>query len=98
MISRRLMETAAMTIIGDSFLCVLSPRRHTSLWLEGPQWWQRAWKPFVRHPGLTRALGAFGIGFGVWLAWRQEPRAPELPLERASTAKRWARTLAEAAR
>jgi hypothetical protein len=32
-------------------------------------------EPLVRHPDLTRMLGAFGLGFGLWLAWRQEPPA-----------------------
>ena len=76
MIARRLIETLAMTIIGDSLLCVISPRRHVSLWASGPKWWQRAATPFVRRPGLTRALGTVGVAFGVWLASRQQPPVP----------------------
>ncbi|HEX5245052.1 MAG TPA: hypothetical protein VFW23_17470 [Tepidisphaeraceae bacterium] len=72
MITRRLLETFAMAIIGDSVLCILNPRGHTSLWLNGPAWWERTWRPIVRHPATTRLLGALGLGLGIWLAWKQE--------------------------
>ena len=75
MLTRRILETLAMLIIGDSILCIVSPRRHTSLWLEGPQWWHRAWRPFIEHSIITRAFGAFGLGLGIWLAWKQEVSA-----------------------
>ena len=96
MFTRRLLETVAMTIIGDSVLCMISPRRHTALWLSGPHWWQRAWEPFVRHPGVTRAMGAVGLGFGLWLAWQQEPQVSEREFEPIGRLE--ARRLAEAAR
>jgi hypothetical protein len=73
MFSRRLLETLAMAIIGDSVLCVVAPRRHTGLWLGGPVWWRKVWRPFVDHPTLTRLLGAAGVAFGLWLARTQEP-------------------------
>jgi hypothetical protein len=100
MLTKRLMETLAMAIIGDSFLCLVSPRRHTSLWLSGPRLWQRTWEPFVDYPNLTRALGALGLGFGVWLAWKQEPSVSTSTarLESEPDPKRWAKRLAEAAR
>ncbi|HWE93948.1 MAG TPA: hypothetical protein VG269_08300 [Tepidisphaeraceae bacterium] len=98
-IRKRILETAAMTIIGDSLLCVLSPRRHLTLWLSGPRWWRRAWEPFVEHAGLTRALGAFGLAFGVWLAWKQEPlvSGPASRTRSASRIRRSYRSLQEAA-
>lgn len=74
MLTRRLIETAAMLMIGDSVLSMVSPRRHMSLWLDGPTWWRRSVKPFVRHAGLTRLLGVGGLVLGLWLAWQQEPR------------------------
>jgi len=76
MIGTRLMEALAMLVIGDSVLAVVSPRRHVALWREGPQWWERACEPLVRHAGITRALGAAGLGLGIWLAWSQEAKAP----------------------
>ena len=88
MITRRLLETAAMTIIGDSFLCLLSPRRHVSLWLDGPRWWRASTEPFVRYPTLTRALGVAGIAFGVLLAWRQEPTVMEIQSSSGASLRR----------
>ena len=96
MMSKRLLEAAAMTIIGDGMLCLVSPRRHLSLWLNGPRWWRRMSEPFIRHPDLTRAMGAFGVGFGLWLAWRQEPEAEADEVE--SLPRRWIRRLETAAR
>ncbi len=81
MITRRLLETLAMAIIGDSVLSIVSPRRHTSLWLEGPAGWERAVQPFVKHPAATRLLGVLGLGFGIWLAWRQEDQVTQAPSE-----------------
>ncbi len=81
MMAKRLMETAAMSIIGDSLLCVVSPRRHVGLWMRGPEWWRKSCEPFVRHPTLTRLCGAAGVGFGLWLAWRQEPPAEKVEAE-----------------
>jgi hypothetical protein len=97
MLARRLLETAAMTIIGDSMLCVISPRRHVSLWMDGPKWWRRSFQPFVRHPDLTRALGVIGVGFGLWLAWRQEPGI-SLEEREVTLPRRIGRRLEEAAR
>ena len=96
MLAKRLMETAAMTIIGDGMLCMVSPRRHISLWLSGPRWWRRMFEPFVDHPDLTRVLGAFGVGFGLWLAWRQEPSAELGEVE--TLPRRWMKRLEASAR
>jgi len=83
-LTRRILETLAMLIIGDSILCIVSPRRHASLWLEGPQWWHRAWRPFIEHSAITRILGAFGLGLGIWLAWKQEVSVDERRTEKAT--------------
>jgi hypothetical protein len=94
---KRLLEVAAMIAIGDSLLCILSPRRHTSLWLDGPPVWRRACEPFVKHPDMTRMLGLFGLGFGLWLAWRQEPEV-ETNDEHRLISGEWAGRLKELAR
>lgn len=81
-VKRRLLETAAMMVIGDSMLSVVAPKQHVELWNSGPSLWKRACEPFVRHPNLTRALGIAGIGFGFWLARRQERSAAAKPISR----------------
>lgn len=68
MLAKRLLETAAMLMIGDSVLALVEPRRHVDLWAEGPRPWERMVEPFARHPNMTRALGAVGLGVGLWLA------------------------------
>ena len=93
MVSRRLIETLAMLLIGDSVLTLVSPRRHVSLWLGGPRWWDGTFEPLVRRPGLSRLLGVAGVGLGLWLAWRQEPPVRPAPVSRG---RRWARQMAEA--
>jgi hypothetical protein len=94
--NRRLIETVAMAIIGDGVLCMVSPRRHVSLWLSGPRWWRRGFEPFIRHPDLTRLLGSVGVAFGLWLAWKQEPEAPLDETE--SLPRQWLKRLEHAAR
>ena len=101
MISKRLLETLAMLIIGDSVLALISPSRHVSLWLSGPSWWERTWSPMVRRPALTRILGLVGLSLGVWLAWREQPPAPMLGRTTGTLApngriRHWAARLAEA--
>jgi hypothetical protein len=85
MISERLAETVAMMAIGDGALCAVRPERHTKLWLGGPAWWGRMWRPVVDHPNFTRVLGLAGIGFGYWLASREWSRAEQ---ERGTTSAR----------
>ena len=95
--TRRLLETIAMLMIGDSVLALISPSRHVSLWTSGPRWWERTFEPLVYHPRLTRALGALGLVLGVWLAWRQEPAAPRrLRGNLGRNGRRWPQRLAEA--
>lgn len=76
MLIRRVTEAFAMMMIGDSVLSLVNPQRHLSLWQDGPRWWEKSVGPFVRHPGSTRLLGLAGLGLGLWLAQRQQPRLP----------------------
>jgi hypothetical protein len=72
--TERLIETAAMMMIGDGLLAMVEPRRHCLLWKAGPAWWERTLDPFVDHPNMTRVVGAAGLALGVWLARRAESR------------------------
>ncbi|CAN5179140.1 hypothetical protein BH20GEM2_BH20GEM2_21530 [soil metagenome] len=73
MLTNRVKELFAISLIGDGVLALFQPHRHLRLWREGPEPWRRAMGPFLRHPGLTRVLGAAEAGFGIWWASRQEP-------------------------
>jgi hypothetical protein len=74
MFSERAQELLGMLMIGDGVLALAEPRRHALLWRAGPAWWRELVDPFVDRPALTRALGAAGALFGLWLASRQQPR------------------------
>jgi hypothetical protein len=74
-IGRRTAETIALAAIGDGVMALIKPREHVALWSTGPAWWRRMVEPFERSPGLTRAMGAAGIAFGLWLAMRAEGEA-----------------------
>jgi hypothetical protein len=95
MFTKRLLELMAMAIIGDSVLCILSPTRHTGLWLGGPGWWQRTWRPFMDNPRITRALGVLGLGFGLWLAWREEEPEEAEEIAESVEPRRFTQRLAE---
>jgi hypothetical protein len=68
----RAKELLALVMVGDSMLTLVQPRRHMLLWTNGPDWWSRAVRPFAERPTMTRALGALGVGLGLWLASRQQ--------------------------
>lgn len=53
-IKRRLLETLALMVVGDSVPTIMAPRKHVSLWQGGPQWWKRTCDTFDRHPTVTR--------------------------------------------
>ena len=76
MITERLKECVAMMMIGDGVLAVVEPRRHASLWLNGPPWWRAMVEPFADRPNLTRCLGIGGVALGVWIATRQSESLP----------------------
>jgi hypothetical protein len=71
MMEKRLLEYAAMMMIGDGALSVVDPKRHARLWTGGPRVWRKMLRPFVRHPEMTRWMGAAAVVAGVWLAQRQ---------------------------
>lgn len=75
--SRRIGEVIALAAIGDGAMAMLRPRGHTALWQGGPAWLDRMMEPFARRPGMTRALGAANMLFGIWLANKVENRTEQ---------------------
>ena len=71
--SRRATELLGLMMIGDSVATLADPRRHVGLWSGGPEAWRAAMRPFARHPGIARAVGAAGLVAGLWLIQRQKP-------------------------
>jgi hypothetical protein len=71
MIQQRLGEFAGILLVGDGVVGMLQPERHTRLWLSGPAPYRAVMEPFVRHPGMTRAIAVAEAAAGLWLASRQ---------------------------
>ena len=68
---KRILELAAIMLVGDGVLAAVGPTRHAKLWRSGPRGWRRMMEPFVRRPELTRLLGAAEVVVGLTLASRQ---------------------------
>lgn len=80
MIRDRLLEMFALMLIGDGVVGLVQPERHSRLWLQGPQPYREAMRPFVRHPSLTRVIGAGEIAVGLWWAGRQRAGSGSRPM------------------
>ncbi len=67
---KRLLNLAAMMLVGDGVLTTLRPRREARLWKAGPQFHQRLMEGFAEHRQLARAAALCELGVGFWLAAR----------------------------
>lgn len=72
MSKRRVMEVAAMLMIGEGIICLFFPRRHVLLWKFGPPVYRDAMDKLAERPNLARALGLLEAALGLWLAVEQE--------------------------
>ena len=70
----RIVETIALTALGDGIVAVLIPSRHSRRWKHGPQAWQRTMRMFAENPALTRALGAAEAAAALAIALRLPQR------------------------
>lgn len=71
----RALELVGMLMIGDAVLGLIGPRAHMSIWRRGPKPWRDFIDPFIRHPEMTRAIGAIELVAGIWVsrqAWRRQ--------------------------
>jgi hypothetical protein len=76
MMTKRLKEACALTMVGDGILTAIDPQRHLSLWRIGPKPCVRTVDALARHPRLTRALGVAAAAAGIWWASRQKAPRP----------------------
>ncbi len=74
----RLVQLAALIMIGDGVTGLFKPRRHSLLWDVGPQPFREAMESLAANPAKARLLYAAEIGVGAWLAIRETHRAPRL--------------------
>lgn len=67
-ITRRATDLAALLLVGDGILSLISPQAHARIWHVGPAPVRGAMKGFEENPGLTRAVGAGELLLGLFLA------------------------------
>jgi hypothetical protein len=70
---KRFLDIFGMLLIGDGALTLLDPKRHCLLWEIGPEPCKDMVDEFVRHPTMSRWLGAAEMLVGAWLAETQKP-------------------------
>jgi hypothetical protein len=88
MLSKRLIESVGMMMIGDGLLSMTEPQRHCMLWKVGPAFCQDLMETFAEHPGMTRVMGGVELALGLWLASNQQPDEPRSAVRRVTAAGR----------
>jgi hypothetical protein len=76
--TRRLIQLAALLMIGDGVLGFFKPRWHSLLWDTGPAPIRNLMESLAAHPDNARLLYAVEAAFGAWLASRQTPEKSPL--------------------
>ncbi len=75
--NEKLINIAAMLLVGDGLLTTCRPRQETLLWENGPKPYRAVMDRLVARPNLARACALLELGLGLWLAsrqWRREPQ------------------------
>ncbi|PZQ61115.1 MAG: hypothetical protein DI544_05955 [Sphingomonas taxi] len=75
-VGARIVEMAAIFMVGDGLIGLTQPRRHVALWQERALGAERAVRPFVGRPGRRRLYALLQIAAGLALAARQRATAP----------------------
>ncbi|MEG8038484.1 hypothetical protein QP166_03670 [Sphingomonas sp. LR60] len=70
-LTARVVEMAAVFMIGDGLLGLTQTERHTDLWKERALGAERTVRPFVGRPGRRRLYALVQIAAGLALAARQ---------------------------
>lgn len=70
-LTARVVEMAAIFMIGDGLLGLTQTERHTDLWKERALGAEQAVRPFIGRPGRRRLYAVVQIAAGLALAARQ---------------------------
>lgn len=73
LIARRLIQLAALILIGDGVMGLLKPRRHSLLWHFGPELARAVTEELADHPKTARGVYLAETVIGVALASCQTP-------------------------
>ena len=63
---------AAMLLIGDGVMALVSPQWDAEAWAVGPLWWKKSMGLLRDCPILTRLIASAQIAGGIWWALSQE--------------------------
>lgn len=72
---------AAMLLIGDGVMALVSPRWDAEAWAVGPAWWKKSMRWFRDSPGLTRMIAVAQIAGGICWALSSESAEPDTARE-----------------
>jgi hypothetical protein len=70
-LSRRLLETAGLFLIGDGLMGILRPRRHSLLWHFGPELGRAVTEELAANPKLARSVYLAEVALGIVLSVSQ---------------------------
>lgn len=70
----RVVEMAAIFMVGDGLIGLVQPRRHVDLWKDEALGAEKVVAPFVDRPGRRRLYALVQVAAGLALAARQRPR------------------------
>ena len=68
LVTRRIVETAALFLIGDGIMGLIKPRWHSRLWHFGPNIAKAATEELAEHPKTARAIYALEAAVGIAIA------------------------------
>ncbi len=68
LVTRRVVETAALFLIGDGIMGLLKPRWHSRLWHFGPDIAKTATEELAANPNAARAIYALEAAIGIAIA------------------------------
>lgn len=72
----RFRHIAAIVLIGDGLLALMTPERDALAWRMGPEPFRSLMSYMAKRPALTRWVGATQIAAGIWWALHEEPEIP----------------------
>jgi hypothetical protein len=73
--SRRWKHFAAMALIGDGVMAIISPEDDALAWKHGPQIWKNFMGELQERPALTRTIGVLQIVGGICWALHQAKKS-----------------------
>ncbi len=75
LVTRRIVQAAALLLIGNGIIGLIKPRWHSLLWNFGPEIARAATEELADHPTAARCVYAAEAALGLLIVTRQTPDA-----------------------